>query len=66
MKPSSVASATRIASPRVRTAKEVHEKELLFFDRFKRIRSERFVYLAKIFGRQETKKKLIDYLATGA
>ena len=65
MKPSSVASATRIASPRVRTAKEVHEEKLRFLERFKGKRSECVVDLAKIFGRQETKNKFIDYLTTG-
>ena len=57
--------AARIASPRARTAKEVHDEELRFLERFRGKRSERFVYLSKIFGRHQTMKKFKEYLGTG-
>ena len=55
----------RIAFPKQRNEQEVIAEQQRFVDRFQGSRSERYVYLSKIFGRRSTWQSFKDYLRTG-
>ena len=55
----------RIAFPKQRNEQEVIAEQQRFVDRFQGSRSERYVYLSKIFGRRSTLQNFKDYLRTG-
>ena len=55
----------RIAFPKQRNEQEVIAQQQRFIDRFQGSRSERYVYLSKLFGKRSTRQSCKDYLRTG-
>ena len=54
----------RIAFPKQRNEQEVIAQQQRFIDRFQGSRSERYVYLSKLFGKRSTRQSCKDYLRT--
>ena len=57
--------AARIAFPKPRNEQEVTAMQQRFTERFQGSRSERYVYLSKMFGRRSTLQNFKGYLRTG-